>query len=53
MKIRYADITATRIYPSGYWRLTCFDGYGYYKSRLFVGYTKKEAMRIFHEEVNA
>ena len=44
--IRTIDISASRHYPTGGWEL-CSLGTTYTIRRLFLGYTKREAIRIF------
>lgn len=45
----YNDITAERVHPSGGWRLSALRN-GYLVTLLLIGYTKREALRIFHDE---
>lgn len=47
----YADIHIERSFPSGgYWCAARVDGY--LQRRFFIGYTKREALRLFHDEMN-
>ena len=51
MHYTYKDIDARKTFQ-GAWALSCLVA-GYYKERQYFGYTKKQAMRLFHEEINA
>ena len=42
-------MSATKVAHSGAWIITAEVG-GYYESRTYYGYTKREAMRLFREE---
>ena len=47
MRIYQTELTAVRSYPSGGWRVS-----GYGASRLFLGYTKREAVRLMAQYLN-
>lgn len=42
-------MTTERIFPSGAWRVSDIID-GYYVSRQYIGYTKREAERAFRAE---
>jgi hypothetical protein len=44
------NITSYKAYPSGAWVLSTIAS-GYYVTRTFYGYTKKEALEIFKNEL--
>jgi hypothetical protein len=43
-------ISAERVYPSGAWRLSALEDCGYI-SRQYVGYTQRQADRLFRAEL--
>lgn len=46
----YADITARRTYQ-GAWACSAMVG-GYFVESQYIGYTKREALKMFHEAIN-
>lgn len=50
--ITHADITVTRLFPSGALELSAMHPDGYYVSQRYQGYTTREARRIFHGYAN-
>lgn len=42
-------MTVERIIPSGAWRVSAIID-GYYVTRQYIGYTKREAVRMFRTE---
>ena len=51
MRYTYKDIDARRTFQ-GAWALSCMVA-GYYVEKQYFFYTKREALRLFHEEINA
>lgn len=51
-RITYADITASKLAPSGAWTLMAMVG-NYLERRTYYGYTKRQALQAFHAEFNA
>jgi hypothetical protein len=51
MRYTYKDIDARKTFQ-GAWALSIMTGYAYIEKQYF-GYTKKQAMRLFHDEINA
>ena len=49
-RITYADISARRTFQ-GAWELTAIVA-GYLEHQQYFGYTKREALRLFHEYAN-
>lgn len=45
-------MTVERTY-AGAWRITDLDADGHLVSRLYLGYTKREAKRLFRTEMRA
>ena len=45
------DVTVERVKPSGALKLSAMVN-GYYVARVFFYYTKREAIRLYLEEVN-
>jgi hypothetical protein len=45
------DITVERVKPSGAWKVSAMVN-GYHVWRLFLGYTKREAIRDYLAEVD-
>lgn len=43
-------MTAERLFPSGAWRISSMIG-GHLVSRVYFGYTKREAVAMFREEM--
>lgn len=43
-------MTAERLFPSGAWRIFAMIG-GHLVSRVYFGYTKREAVAMFREEM--
>lgn len=42
-------MNAVRVVPSGAWQVSDMIG-GYLVTRTYIGYTKREALRMFREE---
>jgi hypothetical protein len=42
-------MTAEKLFPSGAWRISAIIG-DHLKSRVYIGYTKREAMADFRAE---
>ena len=51
MRYTYKDIDARKTFQ-GAWALSIMTSHAYIEKQYF-GYTKKQAMRLFHEEINA
>lgn len=51
MKVTYRDISASKAFPSGAWDLSTMVR-GVRVSMRYFGYTKRQALREFHEMVN-
>ena len=43
-------MTATKLFPSGAWEISTIHR-GYRVSRVFMGYTKKQAIALFREQL--
>ena len=41
-------MTVERLFPSGAWRISAMIG-GHLKTRVYIGYTKREAMAEFRQ----
>lgn len=44
--MRGATLTVERLWPSGGYRIAAIVG-GYYVARVFMGYTRRDAVRLF------
>jgi hypothetical protein len=50
-RVTYADISARRTFQ-GAWELSAVID-GYWVDRQYMGYTKREALRMFHALINS
>lgn len=51
-KIKQSEVIATRLFPSGAWEMSAIVA-GYWVSKVYMGYTKRVAVRRFVTDVNA
>ena len=51
-RIRPANVLAEKAHPSGAWVVSALWR-GYRQARTYYGYTKREAIRLYVEEMNA
>lgn len=51
MRYTYKEIDARKTFQ-GAWALSIMTSHTYIEKQYF-GYTKKQALRLFHEEINA
>lgn len=50
-KLKQFDVTVTRQFPSGAYECSAIWS-GYRQKKVFYGYTKREAIRLFVAEIN-
>ena len=48
-KVKYSDMSVEKVKPSGAYRISHFQN-GVLNSRQYMGYTKKQAMKMHREE---